>query len=132
MTTTGLACRVCRVVDPPSGFVLRRGRPYQTLCRACDRERSRNYYLRHRKGDPKYRQYVNKRVRDQESIKLRAACHLRNAVHKGAVVKPTHCQDCGLSLPKAQIHGHHPDYTKPLDVIWVCMPCHGKRHRKYA
>lgn len=36
------------------------------------------------------------------------------------------CQVCGL--PNAE--GHHEDYTKPLDVMWLCPTHHYKRHQE--
>ena len=27
-----------------------------------------------------------------------------------------------------RITGHHPDYTRPLHVIWVCATCHHRIH----
>ena len=34
--------------------------------------------------------------------------------------------DCGESRP----HGHHENYDKPLDVIWLCPLCHKRRHKE--
>ena len=30
------------------------------------------------------------------------------------------------------LHGHHEDYSQPLEVVWLCAPCHGLRHRTGA
>lgn len=37
------------------------------------------------------------------------------------------CADCGTV---ENVHAHHPDYSKPLDVVWLCSIHHGLRHRK--
>jgi hypothetical protein len=39
---------------------------------------------------------------------------------------PQPCERCG----REDTHGHHEDYSKPLDVNWLCPPCHGERHRE--
>ncbi len=70
---------------------------------------------------------------------------LKTAIHKGLIVRPKTCQDCGRtpedrtivirvgSCPRVQkrcaIEGHHHDYAKPLDVAWLCRRCHCGRHR---
>lgn len=56
-------------------------------------------------------------------------CHriLNNAVRDGEVIKSCSCQFCGTT--KVKIHGHHPDYTKPLEVMWLCASCHSRQHR---
>jgi len=46
-----------------------------------------------------------------------------NALRDGKVVKRP-CEVCGD--PKSQ--GHHEDYSKPLDVVWLCTVHHGARH----
>lgn len=25
---------------------------------------------------------------------------------------------------------HHPDYSKPLEVVWMCRPCHLAEHKR--
>jgi hypothetical protein len=45
---------------------------------------------------------------------------------RGEVVKPNLCSKCketGL-----EIQGHHPDYSEPDLVIWLCRACHHDLH----
>ncbi|MFA4834882.1 MAG: hypothetical protein WC749_02255 [Dehalococcoidia bacterium] len=48
------------------------------------------------------------------------------AVKRGELIKPDTCSMCG---EKKIIMAHHNDYSKPLDIIWVCQACHMKIHR---
>lgn len=50
------------------------------------------------------------------------------ALRDGTLHKPTHCEQCFRREPPKRIHGHHDDYRKPLDVRWLCPPCHAKAH----
>jgi hypothetical protein len=70
------------------------------------------------------------------AIIRRARYLFREAVRKGQLVRPTTCERCGripanvrpddLFAPPnvRRISGHHTDYTKPLDVQWLCHWCH--------
>jgi len=51
------------------------------------------------------------------------------ALRKGTLIKPSNCSDCGRDEYEVFIEGHHPDYDKPLDVVWLCKECHLKEHR---
>ena len=51
---------------------------------------------------------------------------LGNALRDGKILRPTACSKCGISCTP---HGHHNDYTKPLEVVWVCIHCHTKFHK---
>lgn len=53
-----------------------------------------------------------------------ASSILRTAVRFG-VVEPQGCVVCGQ--PGV---GHHHDYSKPLDVIWLCQPHHWAEHQR--
>ena len=46
------------------------------------------------------------------------------AVASGRMEKPTVCSGCGCHDTEHRIEAHHYDYSKPLDVIWLCTPCH--------
>ena len=57
--------------------------------------------------------------------KVLARKQLRNAIRRGEIRRQP-CEVCGQS---EKIHGHHEDYTKPLDVKWLCPDHHALRHR---
>lgn len=40
------------------------------------------------------------------------------------LVKPDTCYGCGCGNDEHRIEAHHHDYAKPLEVIWLCTPCH--------
>lgn len=59
---------------------------------------------------------------------------VRRAKHKGLLVAPNHCNRCKCEAKKGKdgrtlLHGHHHDYSKPLDVEWICVKCHRKETR---
>ena len=50
------------------------------------------------------------------------------AITAGELVKPDVCEACGLPpAGKGKIHAHHADYSKPLEVEWLCPKCHRGR-----
>lgn len=53
----------------------------------------------------------------------RAAVHA--AVASGGLIVPDRCSACGTV---GEVEAHHPDYSRPLDVLWLCPACHGAIH----
>lgn len=91
------------------------------------RERDRARYQRI-KDDPAYKeririQSIKKRLDHPEKQAARLA--VRMAIVRGDLVRAP-CVKCGD--PDTQ--GHHEDYSKPLDVVWLCRPHHEERHRE--
>ncbi|WP_428383575.1 hypothetical protein [Nevskia ramosa] len=57
--------------------------------------------------------------------KRAAHIQLGKAVRDGSVI-PQPCQVCGAG----NAHGHHENYSRPLDVWWLCPKHHAERHRQ--
>lgn len=57
--------------------------------------------------------------------KVRAHKLVELAVKRGFLI---HSDTCCKRKKKIRTVAHHDDYTKPLDVIWVCATCHGFIH----
>lgn len=58
----------------------------------------------------------------------RAHSAVQRALKSGRLVRPTACTNCGRS--DSRIEGAHLDYSKPLDVIWLCAMCHREMDKK--
>jgi hypothetical protein len=67
----------------------------------------------------------NSQWRQRNPEKVMAERVLNRAIKDG-VIERMPCEVCGN--PKS--HGHHPDYTKPLEVIWLCAKHHAEEHMR--
>jgi hypothetical protein len=88
--------------------------------REYDRERGK---LEHRM---KQKTEITRRRRGE--VKGYNAAHLAvsRALAKGELIKPERCQIC---TREARLEAHHADYSKPLEVLWVCVVCHRNIHK---
>ena len=62
----------------------------------------------------------------RDPVKTRANTALNRAVRQGRITKKP-CEVCGTTTG---IEGHHEDYSKPLDVRWLCRKHHKEAHGK--
>lgn len=68
-----------------------------------------------------------KNYRENNPIKYKAHGAVNNAIRDGKLIKPKNCETCNI---ECKPHGHHDDYTKPLEVRWLCDKCHKKWHKE--
>ena len=66
-----------------------------------------------------------KRYREANPEKYVAQTAVGNAIRDGKLEKPEWCEMC---LKICSVNAHHQDYSKPLDVWWLCPPCHKRLH----
>lgn len=93
------------------------------------RKNNKEYMRRTYQNNPdKVRAYWRTRV-ENDPQKLRARSLLNSAVRHGKIQRPMCCERCGAV---GMVYGHHADYSKPLDVEWLCADCHGEQHRRTA
>lgn len=130
-------CSRCRVVMPHAEFYddARASDGLQSACKRCHIKGKRRanavHMARARATDPeKFRareRAASARRQKNERTDARQAVHA--ALRSGALVRPGQCGRCGTSCTPT---AHHPDYSQPLAVEWLCYPCHGQEHRHVA
>lgn len=59
-------------------------------------------------------------------IAYKAHTAVSNAVRDKKLTKQP-CLFCGSE----RVHAHHRDYTKPLEVTWLCAKCHHRLHKTF-
>jgi hypothetical protein len=72
--------------------------------------------------DKAYLKYLTLEYR---KFQLKATALANNALIEGIISKPSTCSRC---LTRLGLEMHHADYTKPLDITWLCKSCHEKEH----
>lgn len=66
-----------------------------------------------------------RRYRSKYPEKEKAHRVVTNAVANGTIISQP-CYKCGSGKSQA----HHEDYSKPLDIVWLCKMHHMERHRE--
>ena len=66
---------------------------------------------------------------ESKPAQQRAHQKVKYAVEKGRLIVPEVCSECDQHAGYAKdgrrlLQAHHDDYSKPLDVRWLCIPCH--------
>ncbi|PYE13388.1 hypothetical protein C7410_14743 [Paraburkholderia silvatlantica] len=125
-------CRTCGETKPLNMFVINKnGRDgFDNECKVCANARSREFAKRRPENILKNRakmkalnaassaEYAN---RHPERILANKA--LARAIQTGEL-KRHPCWVCG----DAKVEGHHADYSRPLDVVWLCRLHHRQAH----
>lgn len=69
------------------------------------------------------------RQKAENFLKVKARKTVANALKMNKLQRPQECFDCGdFCIPEA----HHKDYSKPLEVVWLCKKCHESLHHPIA
>ena len=74
------------------------------------------------RADGRTAQY-KKKYRENNPEKIKARTAVSNALRDGLLEKFP-CVTCG----ETKSEGHHEDYTRPLEVVWMCRSCHCAYH----
>jgi hypothetical protein len=145
-------CKRCNVEKPFKEFYVHKAMSdgYLNFCKECTKSR----VSKHREANIEYvREYDKKRAmlpvrvkarkdyaktddgkkarlqalnnyREKHTDRYFAHVALGNAIRDGKVFKHP-CFICG----NEEVEGHHPDYSRPLDVVWLCNFHHRETHK---
>jgi len=144
-------CSKCNKELPVSEFYKREGGRLRSACKACtciatgswiEKNKEKHCLLVKRYYETN-KERINKKAKERmkspgakrmhakavkkwirkNKHKKRCQNNLNDALRYGKIEKGK-CAVCG----KNEVHGHHQDYTEPLDVIWLCPQHHKDIH----
>ena len=149
-------CKTCKELKPYTEYYKhsKMSDGHLNICKICKREqqsiiRNNNleYYKEYDRNRPNKEERCKKtaeyhqtekgkvvrrkssvKYRTQYPIKYKATNAVNNAIRDGLLIKPNKCECCNNEFISHNIHGHHTDYAKPLEVIWLCNLCHVDWH----
>ena len=100
---------------------------YDNKCRDCRKQfLKRGMYKRDRTAYWKI--YSNTVLKTPDRIlKLKSRTITKEAIKHGVIKKEDKCSKCRSDR---HVQAHHSDYNKPLEITWLCKPCHWEEDRK--
>lgn len=146
-------CSKCGALLPASAFRQDKNMfsGLQSQCKKCDKSywderreknrisinaEARRYYSLHREeGKSRAKKWRNKNTEYRASYARKyiekhpekRAARIIAWNKRRALNPPALCSRCGC--PSSKIEAHHADYSRPLDITWLCRQCHSEIHR---
>ena len=113
----------------------------QNKCKICqkqwyqlNKEKKKQYYQLNREKIREYSQLNKEKINQNKNQyyhrnpeKQKARQKLNYAVRSGKIHKALYCSSCDSDK---HLEAHHTDYSKPLEVMWLCRTCHRELHNK--
>lgn len=141
-------CKQCNAKKPCSDFSINKknGDGLYTYCKVCARKNNIVYGQLYRKSehgrrvrakcDKNYSKTSKGKITRRNATKIfrekhpdRYLCHTKvgTGLKNGSVTRPYKCDHCER---ETTLEAHHSNYSKPLDITWVCKNCHLKLHKR--
>jgi hypothetical protein len=122
-------CFKCNAIKDLSDFYPHKKMPdgHLNKCKECNRKDSA-LQLEKNKLNPEWLEKEKERVRKKQLAKkghpkTLIYAEVKRRIHSGEIIKKP-CEVCG----KEKVQGHHEDYAKPYDLVWLCVRHHQDRH----
>lgn len=134
-------CFKCGQSKPLSEYYRHAGMSdgYLNKCKECakrDAWKNRQDNLEHYREYDRSRAKLPKRISASQSITAEyrkryperyRANNLVSSALKGGKLTKLNCWVCGAG----KVEAHHPDYSRPLEVVWLCPEHHKEIHLAY-
>lgn len=139
-------CKTCGQEKPISEYykkgISKKGiQLYQSNCKKCSREIYKNWAIvNHDRFNKTRRKWAKRnraklaamkarhRKKHPDKTKARNAITMKLAKNR---LTPKPCATCGVRPTAAYpTEAHHPDYSKPFEVVWLCRKHHLEEHGK--
>lgn len=103
--------------------IAKKKRQYRIKKRDILNEKQKEYTANHKEERAAYyKEYITRFPN-----KIKAQRVLQYAVQRGIILREP-CEVCG----EIKTEAHHPDYAKPLDVMWLCSHHHKTWHLEHG
>lgn len=121
-------CKKCKCSYASKQYEIGRQNP-DWVAKERKRTRERNIRLKYWEKNKHKKRSVNRKWLTNNPEKRTAHLKAYSALKSGKLIKKD-CEICAAKKETTMIHMHHADYSRPLDVVFLCTTCHKKLHRK--
>jgi hypothetical protein len=115
-------CKACANAYKRQHAAKPEARLHKAIYRLTNVEKFNRWSAAYRAKHPDRVLATRHRYVEQNAEKRKARTAVSNAIRDGKLVR----LPCGVCGAKAE--AHHADYSKPLDVVWLCKRHHSRIH----